>query len=379
SLSSRVVNLAFKGDIRYKIGGGSWLKWGLSATNIPSRINFESSRENFLYARVETPNAIGFDQSYRYYATYLESSSKALDNLHCRIGVRYDYSTLIDDGELSPRFNVWYRLTDHLTIEGSWGLFYQFPNPISVYTRNIPVDLSTNLDIISAEKATHQILGVERTFGDKFSAKLQLYDKELDRLLLPIDEQTFAPTNGGSGFSRGLELVFEKKPESNSRFSGVLSYAFAKAKFHFSGSNTWLPFKYDRRHTFSLLSNIRISSRWQLSIAGQYSSGLPFTDVLGLRNNLDPGGAVSFDFVRGGRFERRLPAFKKIDARLSYQRTLGGKGFSFYLDVVNITNQKNVQEITWERRYLPDNQQQATKRMIYMLPILPSIGVSIKM
>jgi len=378
SLDSKVVNFSFKGDIRYKTADESWFKWGVSAIKIPSKINFESANLSFFYARVESPQEIDFDKTYHYYATYLESSTKATDKLHLRIGARYDYSTLIDDGELSPRFSIWYKLNDRTTLEGSWGLFYQFPNPIPVYSRNVPVDISANLDIISPEKATHQILSVERTFVDDFSAKLQFYSKDFDRLLLPVDEQTFAPTNSGIGFSRGFEFILEKKSSIDSRFSGVMSYSFGNAKYRSIESEQWLPFKYDRRHALSILSNIKIVGNWNLSILAQYSSGFPFTEVLGLRNNLDFNGNTSFDFVRAGRYEARLPAFKKIDARLSYQRHLGNKGFSFYLEVINLTNQRNVQEITWEKKYLPDNRQKATKRIIYMLPIIPSFGVSFR-
>ncbi|NIR52491.1 hypothetical protein GWO09_29815 [candidate division KSB1 bacterium] len=206
-----------------------------------------------------------------------------------------------------------------------------------------------------------------------------MYNKDIERLLLPINEETFVPMNNGRGYSRGLEFIFEKKPTQKARFSGILSYAFGNAKFRSIDSDEWLPFKYDRRHALSVLSNVRLFGNWNLSILGQFSTGYPFTDVLGLRNNLNFFGDTSFEFERGARFQTRFPAFKKIDARLSYRHRVGGKAFSFYVDVINITNERNVYEITWEKRYLPDDRQQATKRVIYMLPIIPSLGVSVRL
>lgn len=324
------------------------------------------------------PPDITFDKNYAYYATYLESSTKATEKLHFRIGARYDYSTILNDGNMSPRISLWYQLNDRTSLEGSWGIFYQFPDPVSIYSRNIPVNLGANLDIISAEKSAHQIFGIKHIFSHDISAKLQLYNKDLDRLLLPVDETTFAPTNSGIGFSSGFEFILEKEP-SDSRFSGVLSYSYGKAKYRSIDSVKWLPFKYDRRHALSVLSNIKIIGNWNLSILGQYSSGFPYTNILGIRNNVSGNGSTSFDFVRAGQFEARLPAFKKIDVRLSYQRQFGGKGMSFYFDVINLTNQKNIHEITWEKKYLTDEVQQATKRVIYMLPIIPSFGVSVRL
>lgn len=379
SLNSKIMNFGFKGDIRYKTGEESWLKWGVAATRLPSEITFESPQlSSFFYARAESPANLTFDKTYNYFATYLESSTKATEKLHFRIGARYDYSTILDDGELSPRFSLWYQLNDRTTLEGSWGIFYQFPDPTSIYSRNIPVNLGANLDIISAEKAAHQILGIEHLFSHDISAKLQLYNKDLDRLLLPIDDRTFAPRNNGIGISRGFEFILEKKP-SNSRFSGVVSYSYGNAKYRSVESDRWLPFKYDRRHALSFLYNMKIIGNWNLSILGQYSSGFPITEVLGLRNNLRGDGSTSFAFVRAGQFAARLPAFKKIDARLSYRREFGGKSVSFYLDMINLTNQRNVYEITWEKKWLPDDRQQATKRVIYMLPLIPSFGVSVRM
>ncbi|NIR52613.1 TonB-dependent receptor, partial [candidate division KSB1 bacterium] len=178
ALDSRVVNYAFKTNIRYKTGDESWLNWGFTTTRIPSDVNFEAADLSFLYARVESPRDIKFDDTYNYYATYLESSTKATEKLHLRIGARYDHSSLIDEGELSPRFSIWYQFNDRTSIEGSWGLFYQYPDPAAVYTRNIPVDLSENLGIISAEKSTHQILSIQHDFSSTLSAKLQLYNKD---------------------------------------------------------------------------------------------------------------------------------------------------------------------------------------------------------
>jgi hypothetical protein len=379
ALNAKVVNFSFREDIRYKLSEKSWLNWGFSATTIPSNVNFDSADSEFFYARIESPKDIKFDRTYQYYATYFESSAKATEKLHLRIGLRYDYSTLIHEGEMSPRISIWYKLNDRTTLEGSWGLFYQYPNPLTIYTRNVPVDLSANLDLISAEKATHQIIAFERTFGKDLSAKLQVYNKDIDRLLLPIDEKSFLPINNGRGISNGIEFILEKKRSKSCRFSGIISYSYGKAKFRSLDSNAWLPFKYDRRHALTVLYNMRLVGNWNISLLGQYSSGLPFTEVLGLRNNLDFDGQTKWVFVRGSRFAVRFPAYKKIDARLSYQRRVGDKAFSFYLDIINVTNQKNIYEITWEKRILPDNKQQATKRTIYMLPLLPSFGVSFKL
>ncbi len=379
SIDARLTNIAVKENIRYQTGEKSWLTFGVSATRKPTKIKFNSAELNFLYARIESPRDINFDKNHDYYAAFVESSTQASQRLHFRIGARYDYSTLINESEISPRFSMWYQLDDRTTFNGSWGVFYQYPNPMSIYTRNIPVDLSSNLDVISAEKSTHLIGGIERILNDDLTVKLQVYNKDIDRLLLPISTSNFSPTNNGVGYARGFEFVLEKKPTANNHFNAVLTYSFGKAQFREIDTRKWLPFKYDRRHALTALTNIRLFGKWSLSLLGQYTSGLPFTDVLGLINVAESNGRASWGFVRGQRFQSNFPAYKKVDARISYQSRVKGKHFSFYVDIINLTNEQNLYEITWEKKFVEQDVAQATVRKIYTLPLIPSFGLSFKL
>ncbi len=380
SLNAKEKNIAFRHDARLKTGAESWLNFGAAVTSVPARIHFDGTDIGFLYARTEAPGDIDFDRTHRIYAGYLESVTKATDKLHFRIGARYDYSTLVDEGELSPRITAWYALSERTKLEGSWGLFYQVPNPMTVYSRNIAVDLSQNPDVLSAEKATHQIIGVEQRFTQRYSAKAQFYYKAIDRLLLPENETNFTPKNDGRGLAYGLELVLQNKPMPENRVSGVLSYAFGNARFRSESddSDQSYPFKYVRRHALMLLGNLRLVGNWNLSVLGQMANGQPYTDVIGIR--LQTGFSRSiWQFQSGPRFGAQFPDFRKLDARLSYRH--GGRqhmAFEFYLDVINLTNERNIAEITWELRPLPDGKREAIRRQIYMLPRLPSIGLSVR-
>ncbi len=378
-LDAKLTNISFKEDIRYKTGEESWLKWGFSFTKLPSKLEFETRKSGFSYARVETPNSINFDKTNRYYATYFESSTRATDKLHLRLGARYDYSSLIDDGEFSPRMSLWYKLNAQTSLEAAWGIFYQYPNPMAIHTRNIPVNLSSNLDNISAEKAIHQTIGLERSLSNNLVAKLQIYYKDIDRLLLPVDEESYAPKNNGRGYSKGFEFVLEKRPSKQSRTNGVISYSYGNAKYRAIDNDEWFPFKYNRQHALTFLFNMRLTGNWNFSMLGQFASGMPYTDILGLRKSSGIFGSSYWEFLRGEKYCASFPAYRRLDARISYERRFGDRAFSFYLDFINLTNQKNVYEKTWELRAQPEGKMQATKRTIYMLPLIPSFGLSFRM
>ncbi|MCG8605782.1 hypothetical protein MJD09_12395 [bacterium] len=149
-------------------------------------------------------------------------------------------------------------------------------------------------------------------------------------------------------------MILEKKAANADRFSGLFSYTYNRAQYRDIDSEEWQPFKYDRRHSLTGLLNIRIIGNWSFSALGQLTTGYPFTNVLGMRQRLDADGFVEWDFVRDRRMGSRFPAMKKLDLRLSYQRIVAGRAFAFYLDLINVTNERNIHEITWEKQYLPD-------------------------
>lgn len=377
-LNARESHLSFKEDIRYQMAAQTWLNCGFYAEKIPSAIDLTSGNFEYTYARFEAPANVQFKRTYRYYATYLETSSKVTESLHLRAGLRYDYSTFINEGALSPRLSIWYKLNDRTNLEGSFGLFYQYPNPMALHTRNVPVDLSQNVQSLSAEKAVHLIYGIKRLIGSDYSIKLQIYNKDLDRLLLPRDEVNYAPANTGRGFSRGFEVILQKKPSPRSRVSGIVTYAYNDAKFRDLDSEDWLPSKFSRPHALTILYNMKIVGNWNISLLGQYASGLPFTDVVGLRSLVYDEDKVEWYLVKGDRFGARFPAYKRVDFRLSYQPRLKDRALSFYLDIINLTNEKNIYEVFWGTGDDEYHRDFAVKRTIYMLPLIPSFGLSFR-
>ncbi|MFQ5824705.1 MAG: TonB-dependent receptor plug domain-containing protein [bacterium] len=380
NLETRVINFSIKEDVRYKISDASWLSLGMTASLIPSKVNFISQEKNFFCARTEFPRFVNFDKKYLYYTAYLQNSSKLTQKIHLRVGVRYDYSTLIKDGAPSPRFSIWYQINDRTSIAGSWGIFYQYPDLLSIYTRDPPVDLSKNLDLINAEKSTHYLFSIKRTLPSNMVVKLGFYYKDLERLLMPEDNEFYIPHNTGLGVSEGVEFELNKSSSGRERLSGFISYSFGSSKYCEINSNKWVPFKFDQRHRLTLLANIRLWGNWRASFLWQVASGLPFTDIIGIRSN--PTYLNDWDFVRGPQNEAKLPYFHRLDARLNYQHWVGNRLFSFYLDFINLTNRSNIYDILWDKEYIEESKtilRVAKKRTIYMLPFFPSFGVSFKL
>lgn len=373
NLDSQGRTLSLTQNIRYQLTAQSWLNVGVSGAIIRSKIDFRSSENNFYFARNEFPEEIRFNRSQRYYAAYVENTSELSKKLQTRIGLRYDYSTLIKAGELSPRFCLLYKLDEYTSITGAWGVFYQYPDPQSISIRDQPLNIGENLEVITAEKATHNVIGFKRKLTADWAASLEFYYMDIDRLLLAENRETYAPFNDGRGISKGIEFMLEKKA---SRSSGLISYSLGNSQYHNIKNNVWIPFNYDRRQGLTFWYNQSFRKNWQISFLWRYASGLPYTPILGVRILQNAPLESNWDFIRGPRNAKRFPSYHRLDARLSYLIHSGDRSFSFYLDLINLYNRKNLYNLTWEKApEAPSSLKVAKRRTVYMLPFLPSIGM----
>lgn len=380
NLAAENTRLSVNQTLRYKWSSQNWLNCGVSAAVAKSSINFRSSESNFYFARNDIPRDIRFDESQRFYAAYLENTSELSEKVQMRLGLRYDYSTLYKEGELSHRLSVLYKLDAATTIEGAWGDFYQFPDPLTLSIRDQPLEIGANREVITAEKATHKVASFKRKLNTALSASLEFYHLDIDRLLVTEDRETFEPFNQGRGVLQGIELVLEKRPPGLEGISGLISYSYGSSRYHNirDKNHEWIPFNYDRRHALTVWYNQSLGKHWRLSLLWRYAAGLPYTDVLGIRITEYARGESNWDFIRGQRNARRFPAYQRLDLRLSYQVRSGERSFLFYLDLINVYNHKNVYNLVWAK--VPVQQgativRVAERRTLYMLPFLPTVGL----
>ena len=374
-MKSKAKNLYFKENIRWQASESSSLLSGIEWQIKDSKVSFNSQDRNFYYARNDIPNSLRFDDSDHYVACFLEHTSKITEYLQLRTGLRYNYSSLIKQSTLSPRINILYKINEKTTLQSSWGVCHQYPNPLAVFTRDQPLDFSATLENIAAEKATHHVVEIKRDISKNYDLKTAFYYIDFDRLLMPVDNENLTATNTGLGISKGIEVVLTRK---HSKISGLVSYSYCKAQYRNINSNKWTSFKYERRHGLTLWGTYKISNKIQLSMLWRVASGLPYTPIPGVRIKQISTTEYSWDFIRGEKNSEHFPVYQRLDLRLTWSH----KYFSLYLDLINVYNYANIYEMTWEKDELEQQGKStsiAKRRTIYMLPFLPSIGMSFKL
>lgn len=365
--------------------------------------------------------------SYIRSSAYLQDNIRVTKALTVQGGVRADYFALIDKFYVAPRLSASYALGPMSTLRAAWGTYYQSPGYEKLFDAQVFLDLtSTAVQNLRAEKATHYILGVDHMLSDEWQVKAEVYYKGFQDLILPQRKQgiiwtsekipgladsvyrtragwttpqaiigdslTTTPVNSATGESYGLELMLQKVANiGENKLYGWVSYSLALANRYQEGLT--IPFNYDRRHNFNIVGGMKISENIDLSFTFVYGTGFPWTQPLGIkprvilvkdtvsgemtpRIDTDWRGVV-FDVERGGLAninQGRLPDYHRLDIRFTtYARWFDCK-WSFYLDVINVYNQRNV---VAEQFRVDQETLKLTRRPQYMLPILPTLGFSV--
>lgn len=334
-------------------------------------------------------------------------------------GLRLDWSGVNRRTTLSPRLGATWRLGRATRLRAGGGLYTQSPGYEKLIQSDYFVDLSSDLGRqLRHERAWHAVLGLERDLGASLTARVEGYWKSFDDLVvgrLETDAERLArlsrydfpaelassvptdavitsyPENASRGRSYGWEVFVQRRPAPGAKLSGWASYSFGRAQRDEYGRT--LPFDYDRRHSATLVGSWRFAPKWELGATLRAFSGFPITPVLGLRVSADetPDGRLVPALDAEGRYvyetdlggvdnlnSDRLPAFLRLDLRLSWKPRGAAGRWIFYLDVINATNRENVGQLDPRLSYdpgSPADQPRLTLAPTAAIPFLPSVGV----
>jgi len=284
-------------------------------------------------------------------------------------GARVDHSGLTGETLLSPRSALALTLGRSWTIRAGAGRYYQFPDFQYLFGQLGNPNLH-------AERATHYNLGVEHTFGDRYRALVELYDREDNELLFSLSEPrlagntiTFGPSpirNSLRGHARGIELTFQRR--SANRLSGWLSYSYGRTRLLDSQSGLSFVSDVDQRHTVSSYGSFRFTETFNVSGQWRYGSGFPIPGFFRSQG--------SDLFLASERNLVRLPAYSRLDLRANkaflfekWKLTLSG-------ELLNVLNHKNL------RPPIIDGINPITGRVFHRfgdtMRVLPALGIAIE-
>ena len=374
---SRIKSFNAHQALSIKLYDNHHLSQGIDVASQKSRLDLQSNAVNIDFTRRHLPPDMLFNRNTGHIGTYVDYTATWLPQFESTLGMRYDYDELIQKDDVSGKLSLLYRIDPDTKVHAFVGNVFQYPTAMSVFTRDLPLNLNFHPERLDSETAIHYTLGFDRYWGYNISTRLEMYYKTYNRLLLPQDRANYLPDNTGEGYAKGFDLIIEKARGANGIFSGLLSYSFGKSEYRDRNEMVWIPFNYDRRHGFNLLADVTIYRGLGATAAWRYHTGLPFNEITGYIWHVD----YQSRFVKSALNDQRYSDYSRFDLRLNYRTTLGASRVLVYLDFLNLFNQRNI----YERMYYvldSDNEDESETRTfkyatIYNMPFIPSLGVSI--
>lgn len=203
--------------------------------------NYINTKSNFAQARVVFTKSFNLSQTLRFGAEhfydddnyrYNDTLTKFTDNLTAafaesdiqiakgvaaKIGLRVEYSSLLNKTNLAPRISFAYRLNDGGQFNFAYGLFYQKPDIIYLLQNK-------NLNYT---EATHYVINYQKKANNRL-LRIEAYYKKYKDLVITLPDTA----GNGTGYAKGIELFFrDKRTFKNFDYWFTYTYLDTKRKY----------------------------------------------------------------------------------------------------------------------------------------------------
>lgn len=322
-----------------------------------------SQYSNTTFQKVYTDHAQTFD-----YHTYLDIMRWGLfgtinytsidERFTASLGLRTDannYSAAMKDmtDQLSPRLSLSYQLTEHWSLSGNAGLYYQLPPYTALGFKNNN-GLYANKYALRYMQVSQGSIGINWRKGDTFEVSLEGFYKDYDKIPLSVADGIPLTCKGNDygvignelltstaqGRSYGAELLLKwliaKKPNLAS------SFTLFKSEYRNNKESEYIASAWDNRFIFNLRGTYNLPRHWSVGMKVSCIGGAPYTpydaDKSSLVTAWNAQGKPYYDYTRYN--EERLPAFTQVDIRIDKTFYLKRCMLGFYIDLQNIAGSK---------------------------------------
>lgn len=267
-----------------------------------------------------------------------------------------------------PRVSLIYRILPSLAVKGSWGIYLQELTSVSDENEIISVFEPWIIipGYLKPSRSINYGAGLEWSIFPSLTAEVETYYKTTANLPVINEKKYFSydpDLISGKGESYGWEFMLKYSKEPfNITSSYSLSWAYKEIEDYL-----YYP-KYDARHTANFSFELNFGSGWMGSAVWSFSSGLPFTQLIGYYDKYYLTGNSGSDFnngsyipyaLLGDRNLGRLPEYHRLDLGLTKRLLVWLANMELSVNLVNAYDRKNI--FYFERD---------TGKRVNMLPLL---------
>lgn len=322
-----------------------------------------SQYSNTTFQKVYTDRAQTFD-----YHTYLGIMRWGLfgtvnytsidERFTASLGLRADannYSAAMKDlsDQLSPRLSLSYQLTEHWSLGGNAGLYYQLPPYTALGFKNNN-GLYANKYALRYMQVSQGSVGLNWRKGDTFEVSVEGFYKDYDKIPLSVADGIPLACKGNDygvignelltstaqGRSYGAELLL--KWLIAKKLNLASSFTLFKSEYRTDKESEYIASAWDNRFIFNLRGTYNLPRHWSVGMKVSCIGGAPYTpydaDKSSLVTAWNAQGKPYYDYTRYN--EERLPAFTQVDIRIDKTFYLKRCMLGFYIDLQNIAGSK---------------------------------------
>jgi hypothetical protein len=297
-------------------------------------------------------------------AVFITDEYNLSSNITLNAGIRvsgYSNPEAPKEFGLEPRLSAKLRLNDFSSVKVSYNRNFQYLSMISYSSVSTPADIWKLSDsYIRPLEATQFALGYYRNFlNNSIETSVEIYYKGLNHVIeykdganLEMNPELRNELIDATGRNFGVEFLLKK---NSGKVDGWISYTYARSLRRTSGveagkvinENAWFPSSYDRPHDVTVVSNLHLNKRLQLSANFTYSSGRPIT-LPEYKYFADNEVVVFFS----DRNKYRIPPYHRLDFTLSFDESLRIKKkwkgrWSF--SILNVYGRKNAYTVFYKK------------------------------
>jgi len=380
----------FNGGLNFNyIMGKDEVRYGMEMLGFKTDFNFYNSVGRKILQTDNTTELAGF-------LKYKMTRGKFL----IEPGLRIQWYASLGNLSPEPRLAMKYNINEHMRLKFASGFYSQ--NLISANSDkdvvnlfygfisgpdNLPSEFDGRNITHKLQKAQHIVLGFEFDPAKYITINIEGYYKNFSQLTNLNRNKVFDDTEDywdkpddlkkdfiiETGNAQGIDISL-KYDYKNFYFWGTYSLGYVN---RYDGKITY-PTHYDRRHNVNLVGSYTWGEdkQWQFDARWSFGSGFPFTKTGGFYGKVTfPQGintdytttneelGVIYDVINGG----RLPTYHRLDINLKRKFQLRETTFlEFDISVTNVYDRKNVFYFN-----------RLEHKVVYQLPVLPSIGMTL--
>ncbi|MCR4829699.1 MAG: TonB-dependent receptor [Bacteroidales bacterium] len=299
-------------------------------------------------------------------------------------GIRFVYYASLNEPRLEPRISAKYKVNDKVRFKMAGGLYSQIlldarsdrdiVNLFSGFLTgsgrlNMPSTFQGEPVESCVQKAQHLVLGVEYDAIEHLTLNAEVYVKNFGRLVSINHNQIFDPNDPAyqedGAFQKPqyylTDFIIEKGISTGFDLSVCYDlerlYLWATYSLGYVQRSdevqTYTP-HYDRRHTVNVLATYALGEdrEWELSARWSFGSGFPYTQTLGVYENLLFGDGIATHYWQdngelgiyyGEIYAGRLPTYHRLDLGVKRKISFGTKNLlELSLSVTNAYNRNNL-------------------------------------